>query len=114
VLAVGEWLEPTAPTELVVADIGTMEVDPGSKLRLLATSSSGHRLELAEGRIRARVTAPPRLLVVETPSASAVDLGCAYDLTVLPDGSSLLLVQRGEVSLEAPVASRTCRRTRRR
>ena len=45
-----------------------------------------HCLRLAHGRLSARVTAPPRLFVVDTPAATAIDLGCAYDLAVLTDG----------------------------
>jgi hypothetical protein len=44
--------------------------------------------------------APPRLFVVETPSATAVDLGCRYTLDVEDDGSSLLHVTLGLVALE--------------
>jgi hypothetical protein len=100
-LEVGQWLSvEEQPVELEVADIGTMQVRPGSRLRLLETSSRQHRLQLDRGSVHASVLAPPRLLVVDTPSASAVDLGCEYDLTVLDDGSSLLIVYTGEVSLE--------------
>ena len=49
----------------------------------------------------ARVVAPPRVLVVETPAADAVDLGCAYALEVEADGSTRLSVTSGQVALEA-------------
>jgi hypothetical protein len=105
-LEVGQWLAVgSEPVQLEVADIGTMRVSPGSRLRLLETSSQGHRLQLDRGHVHASVLAPPRLLVVDTPSASAVDLGCEYDLTVLDDGSSLLVVYTGEVSLEGRALS---------
>src|SRR2546425_716999 len=42
----------------------------------------------------------PRLFVVDTPSASAIDLGCQYILEVQEDGSSLLHVTLGLVALE--------------
>lgn len=101
VLTVGQWLSTDRESVLLqVADIGTLTVSPGSRLKLLSTSEEQHRLKLQHGHIHAKVVAPPRLLVVDTPSASAVDLGCEYDLTVLDDGSSLLIVTTGEVSLE--------------
>ncbi len=104
VLSVGEWLETghDASAKLEVADIGVMEVAPGSRLRLKNTGPQEHRLELAKGSIHAKVIAPPRLLIVETPSADAVDLGCAYDLTVADNGNSLLEVSSGWVALEVP------------
>ena len=102
-LAVGEWLETDADEALLrVADIGSMTVAPGSRLRLVATGEEQHRLELARGLVSATVLAPPRLLIVETPAADAVDLGCAYTLEVTDAGDTLLWVTSGRVALEAP------------
>lgn len=104
-LRVGEWLETddTSEAQVSVADIGSILVAPRSRLRLKRTGPDEHRLELAQGTISAHVSAPPRLLVVETPSATAVDLGCAYTLTVDPGtGAGHLIVTSGEVALELP------------
>lgn len=102
-LPVGAWLETAgaATADVQVANIGRLTVFGDSRVRLVGTSATGHRMELARGRIAARVTAPPRLFVVDTPTASAVDLGCAYELTVEPDGRTRLRVTSGAVSLEA-------------
>jgi hypothetical protein len=54
----------------------------------------------SRGRIDAKVDAPPRLFRVLTPSATAVDLGCAYSLEVDPAGGAVLSVELGYVSLE--------------
>lgn len=101
-LPVGAWLETddTARAEIKVAAIGEVQVAPHSRLRLVGTSAQEHRLELAHGELHARVTAPPRLFVVDTPSATAVDLGCAYTLQVTPAGRGKLEVTSGQVSLE--------------
>ena len=48
----------------------------------------------------ARIWAPPRLFFVDTPSAVAADLGCAYTLEVDDRGASLLRVTLGWVALE--------------
>ena len=101
-LQVGDWLETDGDTRMLleVADIGTMEVAPDTRLRLKATGENEHRLELASGRVDAVVVAPPRLLIVETPAATAVDLGCAYTLEVDADGDGTLVVSSGWVALE--------------
>jgi hypothetical protein len=101
-LAVGEWLETDANSraEISVADIGEVEVEPGTRLRLVETRLTGHRMELARGRMNARIWAPPRLFFVETPSAVAADLGCAYTLEVDDAGRSLLHVTSGWVAFE--------------
>ena len=101
-LPIGAWLEtPRGTTAVVqVADIGAVTLRGDSKLRLVATSATQHRLELTQGTLSARVLAPPRLFVVDTPAATAFDLGCAYDLSIEPDGRTRLVVTSGAVSLE--------------
>ena len=48
----------------------------------------------------AKIWAPPRLFFVDTPSAVAADLGCAYTLEVDDAGASLLHVTAGWVALQ--------------
>lgn len=101
-LGVGEWLETdnSSRAEIMVADIGKVEVAPNSRVRLVQTDATGHRLALARGRLQAVIKAPPRLFIVDTPSAIAVDLGCAYTLDVDDSGASVLHVTAGYVALE--------------
>jgi len=101
-LAVGDWLETDAfsRVQLTIADIGHAEIGPNSRLRLVATRETEHRLEMTQGRLTAWVSAPPRIFIVETPSGTAVDLGCSYDLFVNESGNGTIHVTSGEVSLE--------------
>ncbi|MDP1920407.1 MAG: FecR family protein [Myxococcales bacterium] len=94
------WLEVGTgeSATVTIADIGTVTVDEGSRVRLKQTGPTQHRLELERGTLHALVTAPPRLFVVDTPTASAIDLGCAYTLEVT-DAGSRLTVTSGLVSL---------------
>src|SRR5204863_9209104 len=46
------------------------------------------------------ISAPPGQFVVDTPSATATDLGCVYTLRVDEDGSGLLSVAAGWVAFE--------------
>lgn len=102
-LAVGGWIETTDGTARVeVANIGAVELAPRSRLALRDTSASEHRLALEHGALHAKVSAPPRLFVIETASATAIDLGCEYDLAVGPDGTGTLTVVTGQVELAAP------------
>jgi hypothetical protein len=78
---------------------GHLEVDPDSRVRLLRATEREQRLRLDHGLVRARVVAPPRLFLMETPSALAVDLGCAYVLRVDEAGAGLLVVTEGQVAL---------------
>jgi hypothetical protein len=101
-LGVGEWLETDANSraQIAVSSIGSVEVDENTRVRLLETRPAEHRLELARGKMSAHIWAPPRLFFVNTPSAVAADLGCAYTLEVDDQGSSLLRVTSGWVALE--------------
>jgi hypothetical protein len=101
-LAVGEWLETdgNSRAQIAVSSIGSVEIDENTRVRLLETQPTEHRLELARGKMSARIWAPPRLFFVNTPSAVAADLGCAYTLEVDDQGSSLLRVTSGWVALE--------------
>ncbi len=101
-LPVGTWLETPGGTlaDVRVPDLGALTLHEGSRLRLVGAGPGERRFELARGRVSARVLAPPRLFVVDTPAAAAVDLGCAYDLEVDATGHTHLRVTSGAVSLE--------------
>ena len=102
VLRPGQWLETDADSRarVRVGTIGEVDVDPNTRIQLKRAQLTDHRIALAEGRIEARIWAPPRLFFVETPSATAIDLGCAYTLDVDSTGRSILHVTSGYVELE--------------
>jgi hypothetical protein len=102
-LGVGETIETDADSraEIQVARIGTIEVEPSTQLELVETQSHRHTVSLKIGKISARLWAPPFSLYTEMPSASAQDLGCAYTLEVAPDGSGIMKVSSGWISVEA-------------
>lgn len=98
-LKVGETLvtDSNSRASVQVAEIGELFVDPGSRVRLLETGSNRKRIAVEVGTIHAAIWAPPGEFVVDTPSATAVDLGCAYTLTVAEDGSGTLRTKLGWV-----------------
>ena len=81
--------------------IGEVEIDPNSRLRLLATQRDRHSLALDHGTIHAYIWAPPTKFVVDTPAAKAVDLGCQYTLSVAKDGKGFLSVELGWVAFQS-------------
>ncbi len=97
----GEWIETDSVStlRLNVGTIGRASIGPNSRLKILTTGPREHRLALGRGRLHARIWAPPRFFVVETPSAVAVDLGCVYTLEVDSVGTGVLEVESGEVEL---------------
>ena len=101
-IAEGQWLQTDASSRatISVGEIGTVQVDPNTRVRLVVARPNEHRLALARGRISAIVNAPPRLFFVDTAASTAVDLGCAYAMNVDDSGNGLLQVTLGWVSLE--------------
>ena len=83
-----------------VGRIGRVDVEPHTRLQLVSTGGTDHRLSLERGTIHAQISAPPRFFNVNTPSAVAVDLGCAYTLQVDDTGAGLLRVTHGWVAFD--------------
>ncbi|MQP75003.1 hypothetical protein CQ393_03725 [Stenotrophomonas sp. MYb238] len=98
-LAVGQTLA-TAATQsatLQVARIGRMQVMPGTRIRLADTRTGHHRLELLEGRIRARIWAPPGHFGIAAGASETVDLGCEFEMSRTPQGEGTIHVTSGWV-----------------
>ena len=102
-VALGQWIvtNGTSSARLEVGRIGFVSIAPNSRLRVLKREGQVHRLALERGGLEAYILAPPRRFVVDTPSATAVDLGCVYDLEVDDRGAGTLTVVAGWVSFES-------------
>ena len=92
--------DASSRARIELGTIGEVEVEPLSRVGLVTASAREHRLNLRLGTLHARIWAPPRLFFVDTPSATAVDLGCAYTLTVDEAGAGRLNVTQGWVAFE--------------
>jgi hypothetical protein len=98
-VAVGAWIETGAShVELLVAGMGTAELAPDARARVTSMETVA-QLELARGTLHARIAAPPRRFVVQTPHATATDLGCDFSVAVDADGRGRLVVTEGKVAL---------------
>ncbi|HEU4562690.1 MAG TPA: hypothetical protein VFS20_32975 [Longimicrobium sp.] len=100
-LSPGEWVQTSADAaaRIRVGRIGNAELGPGSRARLVRAEGTEHRMAMDYGTMHARIWAPPRFFLVETPSALAIDLGCVYTLRVNAMGAGVLRVESGEVEL---------------
>lgn len=102
-LPVGSWIETggSSRSRITVGTIGTVDVEPNSRVRLGTTNANEYRIELARGTISAEIVAPPRLFFVDTPTTTVVDLGCAYTMHVADDGAGEMRVTSGWASFES-------------
>ena len=98
-LRIGQTLETDRESRasITVPEVGQVDIDPQTRLRLAESRTSRTRLELERGTIHAMIWAPPGEFLVDTPSALAVDLGCAYTLQVDDSGAGLLRTTMGWV-----------------
>ena len=101
-LPVGAWLETDgrSTASMNVGAIGRVSVEPGTRIRLVSARTGDHRLQLVRGTLRAVIWAPPGQFAVETASSTAVDLGCAYTITMDDEGAGLVSVLAGWVGFE--------------
>lgn len=82
---------------LRIARIGELRLDAGSRLRLEQTGPGRHRVRLLQGRLWARVWAPPGYFGVRLPQTEALDMGCEFTLESDAAGAGVLTVRSGWV-----------------
>ena len=101
-LRIGQTLvtDSSSRASITLDETGRVEVDAGSRLRLVTNGPGRKRLSLERGTIHATIWAPPGEFVVDTPSAVAVDLGCVYTLHVDDSGAGLLRTTLGWVGFK--------------
>jgi hypothetical protein len=101
-LGVGQMLETGGESKatLRAEDVGQIEVDPNTRLRLLSNGTGLKRIALDRGTIHTYIWAPAGEFVVDTPSAMTVDLGCAYTLHVDDSGAGTVQTSRGWVGFK--------------
>lgn len=97
----GAWIDTgaSASARLDLGDGGRVIIAPDSRLQVTRATADDRRVHLAYGSIDALVWAPPGQVVVSMPAATAVDLGCAYTLTLDRQGRGALRVTTGWVGL---------------
>ncbi|HEV8433142.1 MAG TPA: hypothetical protein VGR95_06985 [Thermoanaerobaculia bacterium] len=96
----GEIVQTTRfGTRIKAPSIGTIDVAPHTTVQLLQSRPDRYLLDLRQGSIHATTTSPPGVFMVNTPKASAIDLGCEYTLSVEPSGAGVLHVTAGWVDL---------------
>jgi hypothetical protein len=81
-------------------DVGQIEMEPSTRLRLLTMAAGLKRMALDRGTIHAYIWAPAGQFVVDTPSAVTVDLGCVYTLHVDDSGAGLVRTSVGWVGFK--------------
>jgi len=98
-LSVGQTLvtDNSSRASLTLDETGRIEVDPDSRLRLVAGGRDRKRLSLERGTIHATIWGPAGSFGVDTPSAVAVDLGCVFTLHVDDSGAGLVRTTMGWV-----------------
>jgi len=90
--------------KIQVARIGEVLLGRDSRLRLVATRSGQHRVQLDRGTLWARIWAPPGSFGVGVPSGEALDMGCEFLIRTDARGDGHLQVRSGWVQFETGTA----------
>jgi hypothetical protein len=98
----GQTIETTAASHATLESqfVGTVNIAPDSRLRVLSARGEEQRFALDRGTIHALIWAPPRRFAVDTPWAKAIDLGCQYTLHIDAGGAGVLTVETGWVAFQ--------------
>lgn len=98
----GQVIQTSGVTHATIEseDVGEVDIEPDSRLRVMAAREDDQRMALDRGTIHALIWAPPAKFVVDTPAAKTVDLGCQYTLRVATDGKGFLTVEMGWVAFQ--------------
>jgi hypothetical protein len=101
-LPVGQVLETddASRATLHVAELGVLDVEPNSRVRLLRTTAKRHSVALDYGTVTAYMWAPPFSLSIETESAALFDLGCSFSLHAEKNGLATVQVLSGWISFQ--------------
>lgn len=102
-LGIGSYVttDDSSKAELYVAGLGSVIIEPNSRVKLTKSTEGEHRIQLDYGAIDANINAKPRSFFVDAGTVTAVDLGCSYKFSVDRSGDGLLYVRTGKVSLES-------------
>jgi len=101
-LKVGQVLETDSASKASIRaeQTGEIDLEPGTQLRFVNSGTGASRLALERGGIHVAIWAQPGKFVVDTPSAIAVDLGCAYFWHVDDSGNGMLRTTLGWVGFK--------------
>lgn len=91
---------PDAIARLRVARIGELALAGDAELRLVETRSGRHWLQLRQGRLWAKVWAPPGQFGIGLRGVDVFDLGCEFVLDADAAGNGRLTVRSGWVLID--------------
>lgn len=102
VVRAGQMIETSGQNRATLESefVGSVNIAPDSRLRVLSTHGEVQQFALDRGTIHALIWAPPTRFAVDTPWAKAIDLGCQYTLHVDKGGNGLLTVETGWVAFQ--------------
>jgi hypothetical protein len=102
-IKIGDWVttKDSAQAVLQIPGVGSVTIEPNTRVRIIRTDGNEQHICLDYGTINADINTTPGTFFVESKSATAIDLGCAYTMSVDEKGDGLIYVKSGMVSLSA-------------
>ncbi len=99
----GQWISTndSSRAEMIVAGIGSVIIEPNSKVIFVKANDGNNRIFVEYGTIAANINSKPKTFFVEMPSAVASDMGGAYTLTIDSSGDGIVYVKEGKVEVQS-------------
>jgi hypothetical protein len=100
-IKLGEWIETkdSGKAMLQIPGVGSIILEPNTKVKIVKTDTGEQRISLEYGTINANITTKPGTFIVDSRSAEAIDLGCAYTYSIDTGGNGLIYVKSGMVEM---------------
>lgn len=101
-IKLGEWIETkdSGKAMLQIPGVGSIILEPNTKVKIVKTDTGEQRIGLEYGTINANISTKPGTFIVDSRSAEAIDLGCAYTYSIDTGGNGLIYVKSGMVEMD--------------
>lgn len=102
-IKIGDWVttKDSAQAVLQIPGVGNVTIQPNTKVKIIRADGNEQHIGLEYGTIDADINTKPGTFFVESRSATAIDLGCSYTMSIDDKGDGLIYVKSGMVALSA-------------
>lgn len=102
-LSIGDWIETDelSSATINIPDIGTITLEPGTKIRLVQSDDDKKKIELQYGMLNSDTRASKSNLYINSDKTTAIDFGGVFSFAVDKNGEGLIFVQDGSVKVKS-------------
>jgi hypothetical protein len=93
----GDWLitNDESSAKIIAGQLGEIYIEPNSRIRLLRTLPTEHRVRMIHGRLTAEISAPPGYFFIESPAAEIINYRSSCIVELDEEGNGIIIVKEG-------------------